>query len=315
MTIGYLDGFGGNPWRETVKAEFENEASFCPNLKTLYVDANLNPQAYQSDINSLVARGVNAIVTYDDFGTTMVPAIQHAFKQGVPVVANEAEISPTAVAGQDYTGVAKLNAYAVGQAWGRYLSKQLHGHGNVIYLWGTPGNQEDPEYLAGFRSTAAPGLKLLDPTSVPTNWDIGKTKQVASGFISKYPRIDALMSSYGAAAVEALQTFLSLGKPIPALATISSSNQLVCFWHEHHQGEPSFQVFTEDGGTNIVRIALREAVAAAQHKKDPEPDYLTLAPFIDTSAGKIPACQSSLPAGADPSSDLSVSQQKAIFGG
>ena len=314
MTVALLDGYGGNPWRKIVNAEFNNEAGNCPNIKVLYQNANGDPQAYASAVNSFVSQGVKVIVTYDDFGATTLPALRAAYKAGVQVVAHGSPISDTAVAGKDYTDLVIQSNVDAGRKWGTYLNKQLNGKGKVAYLWGTPANLSDPQFIAGFKETASPGITLLDPTPVPTNWDFGQTQKVLATFISQFPEIDAVMSSYGAAAAEGMKAFTDAGKPLPPLATISSDNYLACVWAQNHTKDPNFQVFSVDGTPNLVRIALRKGVAAAQNKPNAEASVIDMPVFMDTAAGVVPACNSKLPPGVDLSSDLSNAALTALFG-
>ena len=77
ITVALADGFGGNSWRKITRAIFEAEAAKCPNIKkVLYTDAQGDTQKAISDINSLVAQGVNVIVTFVDGGEALLPTIQ-----------------------------------------------------------------------------------------------------------------------------------------------------------------------------------------------------------------------------------------------
>src|SRR5882672_1677939 len=60
MVVALADGYGGDTWRRITFAEFQDEAKKCPNVtKVLYTDAGGDQQKSNSDINGLVAQGVN----------------------------------------------------------------------------------------------------------------------------------------------------------------------------------------------------------------------------------------------------------------
>jgi ribose transport system substrate-binding protein len=104
IRVALVDGFGGNSWRRITRAEYEDEARKCPNItEVLYADGQNNPQKTISDIQSLVAQGVEAIVVFPDAGPAMLPAIRAAHKAGTAIVAYTA--SPGGKPGVDYLGL------------------------------------------------------------------------------------------------------------------------------------------------------------------------------------------------------------------
>ena len=87
MIVGVSDGYGGNTWRKTGLAEVKDELSRCKNVKrVIYSNANGDPQKANSDINSMVAQGVNVLIMLPDFGAVQLPAMRAAMKAGVEVV-------------------------------------------------------------------------------------------------------------------------------------------------------------------------------------------------------------------------------------
>src|SRR2546422_193737 len=67
ITLALSDGFGGNTWRRITEAEARDEASKCPAVtKFIYTDGQGNTQKAISDINGLVAQGVNALIVFAD---------------------------------------------------------------------------------------------------------------------------------------------------------------------------------------------------------------------------------------------------------
>ena len=101
MIVGVSDGYGGNTWRKTGLAEVKDELSRCKNVKRIiYSNANGDPQKANSDINSMVAQGVNVLIMLPDFGAVQLPAMRAAMKAGVAVVPYSAQIA--GVPGRDY---------------------------------------------------------------------------------------------------------------------------------------------------------------------------------------------------------------------
>ena len=77
MIVGVSDGYGGNTWRKTGLAEVKDELSRCKNVtRVIYSNANGDPQKANSDINSMVAQGINVLILLPDFGAVQLPAIE-----------------------------------------------------------------------------------------------------------------------------------------------------------------------------------------------------------------------------------------------
>ncbi len=315
ITVALADGFGGNSWRKIVHYLFDLDAKQCPNItKVYYTNANGNPAQYTSDIQGLVAQGVNVIVTYDDFGPAGLPAIRAAYKAGVQIVPYISE--PGGTPGTDYTTFVALNAAATGQAWAKWLNEALGGNGTTIMLGGTPGNGSSPGYLKGFEDSLAsyPGLKLVSTTPVTTNWTVAGEQQGMAGVLSHYPGISSVMTDYLATYGAVLRAYQAAGKQPGPVAGFTSSNADGCLWQQYHAQYPKWQMFSVDGDPNAVSMALRKGVAAAEGKADPEPDTLTMTVSIDTVHGKMPKCDSSLPPDTDFSTPLTAAQLHQALG-
>src|SRR5205823_1384888 len=80
VTIALADGFGDNNWRRITTGEARDEVKKCPNVTTFkYTDGQGNTQKAISDINSLVAQGVNGMVVFPDAGKAVLPAIRQPY--------------------------------------------------------------------------------------------------------------------------------------------------------------------------------------------------------------------------------------------
>ena len=87
ITFGLTDGFGGNSWRLVTTASASDEATKCPSVTTFtYADGQGNTQKAISDIQGMVAKGVNAMVVFPDAGKAILPALRSAYKAGVVTV-------------------------------------------------------------------------------------------------------------------------------------------------------------------------------------------------------------------------------------
>ena len=62
ISLGFTDGFGGNSWRLVTTASARDEAKKCSSVSSIsYADGQGNTQKAISDIQGMVAKGVDAL--------------------------------------------------------------------------------------------------------------------------------------------------------------------------------------------------------------------------------------------------------------
>lgn len=315
LTVALADGFGGNSWRKIVRATFEKEAAKCPNIKkVLYTDAQADTQKAISDINSLVAQGVDVIVTFVDGGEALLPTIKKATEAGVKVVPYVG--SPGGKPGVDYVDFVAEDVVAYGENLAKWTMDQMGGKGNLVMLGGIAGNSYSQGVFDGVKKAAKafPDVKLLnDDAPVATDWEPGKTQQVVAGLITKYGQIDGIVSDYGGGSVGGIRAFLAAGQPIPVWSA-NDSNEFACLWYENKDGQPKYQIATISSRTWIVIPALHKALAAANGLPNDEPSTYNLQIIEDSTDPSLqPECNRELPPDAILSSGLSADELKALF--
>jgi ribose transport system substrate-binding protein len=314
IVVGLADGFGGNAWRKITRAEAEDEARKCPNIKKfLYTDGQNNPQKAISDIDGLVAQGADVIITLADTGPALLPALRRATKAGVKVVPYIAD--PGGKPGVDYVDYVSENNDNNGVVWAEWMVKALKGEGNIVFLGGTPGNPVSKAEAEGIKQVVAknPGIKLL-AGPVDTNWDPAQTQKVMAGLLAKHRKIDGVISDYGGGSIGAIRAFLGANRALVPWAT-NDQNGFACQWKENREAHSRFQIATVSSRNWMSRVALRKGVAAAQSIADPEPSRINL-PLVENSLGTpAPKCDSALSSDAILSTQLAPDRLKAVLGG
>ena len=82
MTVAYVEQFGENVYRQMSRMEFILQALTYPQVgKIIYKSAHSDPNQGLADIRAMVAQHVNLIVTYPDYGDSMLPANQLRFSR------------------------------------------------------------------------------------------------------------------------------------------------------------------------------------------------------------------------------------------
>jgi ribose transport system substrate-binding protein len=315
IKLGFTDGFGGNSWRLVTTASARSEAEKCPNVTSIdYADGQGNTQKAISDIQGMVAKGVDALVVFPDAGKAILPALRSSYKAGVVTVPYR--VTPGGKAGVDYNVFVDTPFSQAGENWGRWIKRVLPKGGNVLMLSGPKGNSQGVEENQGLH-------KILDPTGKykfigeqpfeVTNWDPALTQKVLSAAIAKYPKIDVIVSDFGPSLVGALPEFGKSGRKIPALAT-SDGNVLGCFWKKNVAKNPTFKLFTVSTQNDHARLAIQWAVALATGGKKPATTHFPSLVFEDSTTGKPHPvqCKSSLPGDIYLSAELPAAVQAKL---
>jgi ribose transport system substrate-binding protein len=316
ITLGFADGFGGNSWRLVTTESGRQEAALCPSVKELiYTDGQGDLQKSISDIQGMVAKGVDALVVFPDASEAILPTLKEAYDAGVVTVPYR--VYPGGEDGVDYTKYVALDAKNDGHNYAEWLKKALPDGGNILVLSGPKGNSQGTDMATELRAElGAEGGKYTfigeDPFEV-TNWDPALSQQVLTAAIAKYPEIDGIASDFGPSLVGALPEFTKAGKPIPALAT-SDGNVLGCFWQEQEAAGNGFPMLTVQTGNDHARTAMDYAIAVATGGEVPAVAAHQHQIFEDSLDPSKPVqCREDLPGDVYLSAQLSGDDQAALM--
>ena len=315
IKLGFTDGFGGNSWRLVTTASARNEAQKCPSVTSIdYADGQGNTQKAISDIQGMVAKGVDALVVFPDAGKAILPALRSSYKAGVVTVPYR--VTPGGKAGVDYNVFIDTPFSQAGENWGRWIKRVLPKGGNVLMLSGPKGNSQGIEENQGLHKILDPSGKYKFIGEQPfevTNWDPALSQKVLSADIAKYPKIDVIVSDFGPSLVGALPEFKKSGRTIPALAT-SDGNVLGCYWQKNHAANPTFKLFTVSTQNDHARLAMDYAIALATGGKKPATTHFPSLVFEDSTTGKPNPveCKANLPGDIYLSAELSPAAQAKL---
>ncbi len=286
MVIGLVDGYGGDIWRKLVLAQLKDEVSKCPNVKdVLYADAGGDRQKWETDVNSMVAQGVNILICFTDFGDSMIPGLRKAYKAGVTVIPYIGRLSGTA--GKDYTANVVMDSFEMGKIEGEWLGKQVK-KGNVIYLSGEAGHAVATTNFNGFKAGISkyPGVKVLEDNYIATDWNPAQAQKAVVGLIAKYggKNINGVGSDFGILTLSAIQVFERAGLPVPPQVTMSIYNELNGKYLSDKKAGKEWPLMGVTN-TNIIRFAVRRGVA--EYQGTPNKESLSLIPYpvMDSTKG------------------------------
>jgi len=158
ILVGFSQDTLANDWRAAQVNDLKRELARHPNVELVVTDGKGSTAQQIRDIEDLVARKVDVLVTSPRDGTAMTPVVSGAYRAGIPVVLLTRRIDS-----QDYTTFISPDDAAIGRESARHLAAVLKGHGDVLMLEGVRTATTAQLRTRGFLDElkAHPGLRLV----------------------------------------------------------------------------------------------------------------------------------------------------------
>jgi ABC-type sugar transport system substrate-binding protein len=159
-------------------------------------------------IEDLLQRGVDAIIVHPADSNGIVPAIEKAVAQGVPVgiIGTEANTDKYLFrTGVDY----KETGFAIGE----WIAKKLKGKGEIVILEGPPQAQNAHDRLDGIMDALkkyGKNIKVL--ASQTANFRRVEGMQVMENFLQRFKKIDAVIGMNDEEAMGAVMAIDAAGR-------------------------------------------------------------------------------------------------------
>jgi ribose transport system substrate-binding protein len=298
-----------NAWMKQTYFMIQQEAAKCHNITGMQiVDAGVDQQKAVSDVNSLVAQGVNGIVTLPIFGAAQVPSFKSAMKAGVPVVTFVSDSS--GLVGTDISAQIDQDIPSLGKHWADWLGKTLK-KGSVVFLGNAPGQPSSQSAFDSFKTALAsyPDLTLVEPQFVPTNNSAVTKKQQMTAMLAKHGHIDAVVSDNGAIDSSVIDAYQEAGMALPYIANDNTTNGLSCVWQK-----TNFPLFSMDGSNVVGVVALRKLLSVVNKIPSSEAPIVKQFVSVDSLNSIMPKCDATVSPDADWSTGLTSAQFKKILG-
>jgi ribose transport system substrate-binding protein len=265
LTVAYVEGFGENVYRNISKMEFVLQALTYPEVgEIIYTSAKSNPQQALTDFRAAIAKGVDVIVTYPDFGDAMLPVFREATRRGIPVATYA--WGYVSNPGKDYLTVVGEDTCALGKAYAKVMNTQVKS-GKIAFLGGFPGN---PLSL-GWQKCEKPALNknIQVVANEATNWDPSKVQEVVAGILARHPDIKGWSYEYGLGMAQgAFAAYKAAGVPFNSVLTMRTDDVgLGCAAKQLKN--PNLKVYYYTGGNSQIRVALTAAMMKLKGAKIP----------------------------------------------
>lgn len=267
--IGFSNASVSNSWRVFYLQEVRQEFARYPEVELLITDAMDSPSKQVSDVEDLVARGIDLLMISPSTAKPLTPVVERVMAMGIPVVCVD-----RAIASDNYVSFVHSSHFEMGKAQATWLVNELKGKGNVVCLGGIAGASPAEERINGALSVLKkyPGINIL--TVKYCDWSPVKGKQVMSDLLVRFPKIDGIWSGSGLQGSGAVEAFVDAGIPVPPI-TGEDMNRFLKQWKKLGLTAVSVSNPVWQGGPGVrICINILEGV--------PVPHYLDVGRTIVT---------------------------------
>jgi ribose transport system substrate-binding protein len=262
-TIGYDIYFLGNTWSVQMYKEFASEVNrHKDQIKdVIYVESEGKVDKQIANIEDLIVKKVDVIITTPNSPTALVPVLKKARAKGIKVI-----LLASTIKTKDYDSLVTVNDVDFGKAGAEWLVKKLNGKGKIIALNGIAGISVSQDRWDGAKKVFAkyPGIKVL--STVNANWDYATAKNAVSNLLAAQPQIDGVWSQGGGMTLGAIEAFQAAKRPLVPM-TSEDNNGFLKTWKKLHQSGSSFDSIAVAKPTWLGSESLKVALNLLQGKK------------------------------------------------
>lgn len=210
--VGFAQTESNNPWRiaqtNSMKAEAEKLGH-----QLVYTDAAGSAAKQVSDVNSMIAQGVDLIFLAPREEKPLIPAVMAAKKAGIPVILLDRSVDPSlAKAGEDYLTFIGSDFVEEGRRMAEWLIKNANGKTKIIQLEGTTGSSPANDRKKGFDEAIQAAGSFEIVASQSGDFARDKGRQVAEALLQAHPDANVIYAHNDEMAIGAISAVEAAGK-------------------------------------------------------------------------------------------------------
>ncbi|WP_309083572.1 ABC transporter substrate-binding protein [Chelativorans sp.] len=211
--VGFAQTESNNPWRIAETKSFQDVAGSC-NWDLVYTDAAGSAAKQVSDVESMIAQGVDAIFLAPREEKPLVPAVMRAKAAGIPVFLVDRSVDPAvAKAGQDYVTFLGSDFVDQGKRAAEWLIENFKGDkGVIIELEGTTGSSPANDRKKGFDERIAQDDRFEIVASQSGDFARDAGRQVTETLLQAHPDMNVIYAHNDEMAIGAIQALEVAGK-------------------------------------------------------------------------------------------------------
>lgn len=261
-TIGFSQCDNGNSWR-IAETESMQAAADQYGVELIYTDASADIAKQASDIEDMVAQGVDYLIIAPQEEDGLQAALQAAMDKEIPVILVDRSVNGEA--GELYTSQIMSDFIWEAEQCAKIITETLDGKGNIVILQGTQGATSTNDRQKGFMD-AIKGTEMKVVADQVANYVMDEAQDVMANILQAQGKdIDAVychnddMAQGAIAAIKAAGYVpgkdihvVGIDGPKAAMESILAGEQLASCSCSPLFGEPAFELCAKlAGGQDI----------------------------------------------------------------
>lgn len=206
LTVGFAVSTQNNPFFVDMKEGAQQKADEL-GVELMVADAQNDASKQLSSVEDLLVKQIDVLVINPVDGDAIVPAIESANEQGVPVIT----VDRSASGGKVAAHIASDNVKG-GEMAADYIAKQLNKKGKVVELEGIPGTSAARDRGKGFNKGIDNYSDIEVIARQPAGFDRSKGMTVMENVLQANQEIDAVFAHNDSMALGAIEAAKSAGR-------------------------------------------------------------------------------------------------------
>ena len=203
--------YGGNDWSTSQQQGLEDSFKEYVIEVVAVTDANFSAEQQVSDIETVMAKDPDIIVSIPTDSTATADAYKKASEAGIKIVFMDQRANGL-VPGQDYVSVVSADNYGNGYQSGLIMGEALEGKGQIGMVFYdadfAPTNQRD----SGFRDAIAENFPDIEIVTEQGFTDESTCSEQGDAILTQYPDISGIYASWDVPMEGVLSSVRAAGK-------------------------------------------------------------------------------------------------------
>ncbi|WP_370979119.1 ABC transporter substrate-binding protein [Agaribacterium sp. ZY112] len=209
--VGFAQSENNNPWRIAETNSFKDVAKEC-GWQLIVSDAASSASKQVSDVDSMIAQGVDVIFLPPREEKPLVPAVKKAKMRGIPVFLVDRKVDERIVKpGVDYVTFLGSDFVKQGERAAEQLAKLSGGKGKVIQLEGTTGATSSRDHIIGFNRVIDTYPEMTIVASQSGDYARDRGRKVMETLLQAHPDVSLVWAHNDEMALGAIRAIEAAG--------------------------------------------------------------------------------------------------------
>ncbi|GHA39360.1 D-ribose ABC transporter substrate-binding protein [Devosia pacifica] len=210
ITLCFSQVVMNHPFRVAMVESFEQVVAGMEGVTGVVTDAQGDATREIANIESLIARGCNAIIVSSLSGRAIYPAYREVADAGIPLIIAASGVPEEE--GIPYVSFVSTEEVSMGERAFDYIAARLGGEGNIVQLQGVPESTNSILRREGFNAQAQYWPNIVTVADQSGQWLRLPARQVMANILQANSDIDAVFAYNDEMALGAIQALEDAGR-------------------------------------------------------------------------------------------------------